>query len=209
MNIKLIYISKNKSNNIELLVEDYEKKINHFISYSSIGLKNKNQKTEKKLIQKSESVLILKNIKSNDLVILLDEKGKEFSTLDFSKFISNKMMNRTKNIVFIIGGAYGFSMEFKEKFELKIALSKFTFSHDLARLFLNRMTNLIFLFLFMVFCDSYKFINIFNLSSHFSLLTCFLLLTFFNLGFGANFKSFFSFIFLLENNEFTLIWSFK
>ena len=135
MNIKLIYISNNKSNNIELLVEDYEKKINHFISYSSIGLKNKNQKTEKKLIQKSESVLILKNIKSNDLVILLDEKGKEFSTLDFSKFISNKMMNRTKNIVFIIGGAYGFSTEFKEKFELKIALSKFTFSHDLARLF--------------------------------------------------------------------------
>ena len=134
MNIKLIYISNNKSNNIELLVEDYEKKINHFISYSSIGLKNKNQKTEKKLIQKSESVLILKNIKSNDLVILLDEKGKEFSTLDFSKFISNKMMNRTKNIVFIIGGAYGFSTEFKEKFELKIALSKFTFSHDLARL---------------------------------------------------------------------------
>ena len=135
MNIKLIYISKNKSNNIELLVEDYEKKIKHFMSYSSIGLKNKNQKTEKKLIQKSESDLILKNIKSNDLVILLDEKGKEFTTMDFSKFISNKIMNRSKNIVFIIGGAYGFSTEFKEKFKLKIALSKFTFSHDLARLF--------------------------------------------------------------------------
>ena len=96
MNIKLIYISNNKSNNIELLVEDYEKKINHFISYSSIGLRNKNQKTEKKLIQKSESDLILKNIKSNDFVILLDEKGKEFSTLIFQIYF-NKMMNRTKN----------------------------------------------------------------------------------------------------------------
>lgn len=137
MNIKLIYISNNKSNNIELLVEDYEKKINHFISYSSIGLKNKNQKSEKKLIQKSESNLILKNIKNNDLVILLDEKGKEFSTKDFSKFISDKMMNRTKNIVFIIGGAYGFSSEFKKKFKLKIALSKLTFSHDMARLFFS------------------------------------------------------------------------
>ena len=105
MNIKLIYISKNKSNNIEFLVEDYEKK----------------------LIQKSESNLILKNIKNNDLVILLDEKGKEFSTKDFSKFISDKIMNRTKNIVFIIGGAYGFSSEFKKKFKLKIALSKLTF----------------------------------------------------------------------------------
>ena len=137
MNIKLIYISKNKSNNIEFLVEDYEKKINHFISYSSIGLKNKNQKSEKKLIQKSESNLILKNIKDSDLVILLDEKGKEFSTKDFSKFISDKMMNRTKNIVFIIGGAYGFSSEFKKKFKLKIALSKLTFSHDMARLFFS------------------------------------------------------------------------
>ena len=137
MNIKLIYISKNKSNNIEFLVEDYEKKINHFISYSSIGLKNKNQKSEKKLIQKSESELILKKIKNNDLVILLDEKGKEFSTKDFSKFISDKMMNRTKNIVFIIGGAYGFSSEFKKKFKLKIALSKLTFSHDMARLFFS------------------------------------------------------------------------
>ena len=129
MNIKLIYISKNKSNNIDLLVEDYEKKINHFISYSSIGLKNKNQK--------SESNLILKNIKSNDLVILLDENGKEFSSKDFSKFISNKMMNRTKNIVFVIGGAYGFSTELKEKFKLKISLSKLTFSHDMARLFFS------------------------------------------------------------------------
>ncbi len=137
MNIKLIYISKNKSNNIEFLVEDYEKKINHFISYSSLGLKNKNQKSEKKLIQKSESNLILKNIKNNDLVILLDEKGKEFSTKDFSKFISDKMMNRTKNIVFIIGGPYGFSSEFKKKFKLKIALSKLTFSHDMARLFFS------------------------------------------------------------------------
>ena len=137
MNIKLIYISKNKSNNIEFLVEDYEKKINHFISYSSLGLKNKNQKSEKKLIQKSESNLILKNIKKNDLVILLEEKGKEFSTKDFSKFISDKIMNRTKNIVFIIGGAYGFSSEFKKKFKLKIALSKLTFSHDMARLFFS------------------------------------------------------------------------
>ena len=137
MNIKLIYISKNKSNNIEFLVEDYEKKINHFISYSSLGLKNKNQKSEKKLIRKSESNLILKNIKNNDLVILLDEKGKEFSTKDFSKFICDKMMNRTKNIVFIIGGAYGFSSEFKRKFKLKIALSKLTFSHDMARLFFS------------------------------------------------------------------------
>ena len=135
MNIKLIYISKNKSNNIESLVNNYEKKINHFINYQSIGLKNKNQFSEKKLIQKSDSDLILKNINTDDMVILIDENGKEYSTNEFSKFISNRIMDRTKNLIFIIGGAYGFSNELKELFKMKISLSKLTFSHDMARLF--------------------------------------------------------------------------
>ena len=135
MNIKLIYISKNKSNNIESLVNNYEKKINHFINYQSIGLKNKNQFSEKKLIQKSDSDLILKNINADDMVILIDENGKEYSTSEFSKFISNRIMDRTKNLIFIIGGAYGFSNELKELFKMKISLSKLTFSHDMARLF--------------------------------------------------------------------------
>ena len=135
MNIKLIYISKNKSNNIESLVNNYEKKINHFINYQSIGLKNKNQFSEKKLIQKSDSDLILKNINADDMVILIDENGKEYSTNEFSKFISNRIMDRTKNLIFIVGGAYGFSNELKELFKMKISLSKLTFSHDMARLF--------------------------------------------------------------------------
>ena len=135
MNIKLIYISKNKSTNIESLVNNYEKKINHFINYQSIGLKNKNQFSEKKLIQKSDSDLILKNINADDMVILIDENGKEYSTNEFSKFISNRIMDRTKNLIFIIGGAYGFSNELKELFKMKISLSKLTFSHDMARLF--------------------------------------------------------------------------
>ena len=135
MNIKLIYISKNKSNNIESLVNNYEKKINHFINYQSIGLKNKNQFSEKKLIQKSDSDLILKNINTDDMVILIDENGKEYSTNEFSKFIINRIMDRTKNLIFIIGGAYGFSNELKELFKMKISLSKLTFSHDMARLF--------------------------------------------------------------------------
>ena len=135
MNIKLIYISKNKSNNIESLVNNYEKKINHFINYQSIGLKNKNQFSEKKLIQKSDSDLILKNINADDMVILIDENGKEYSTNEFSKFLSNRIMDRTKNLIFIIGGAYGFSNELKELFKMKISLSKLTFSHDMARLF--------------------------------------------------------------------------
>ena len=135
MNIKLIYIGKNKSNNIELLVNDYEKKINHFVKFKIVCLKNKIQSSEKSIIIKSDSDLLLKHINKDEMIILLDEKGKQFSTNEFSKFVSKNIMNRTKNLTFVIGGAYGFSDEIKELFNLKISLSKMTFSHDMARLF--------------------------------------------------------------------------
>ena len=135
MNIKLIYLSRNKNNNIELLVNDYEKKINHFVKFSSFCLKNKSQSNEKSQIIKSESDLILKNINEEDTVVLLDEKGKEYSSFELADLISTNMMDRKKNLTFVIGGAYGFSKELKEIFNFKISLSKLTFPHDMARLF--------------------------------------------------------------------------
>ena len=135
MNIKLIYLSRNKNNNIELLVNDYEKKINHFVKFSSFCLKNKSQSNEKSQIIKSESDLILKNINNEDTVVLLDEKGKEYSSYELADLISTNMMDRTKNLTFVIGGAYGFSKKLKEIFNFKISLSKLTFPHDMARLF--------------------------------------------------------------------------
>ena len=134
MNIKLIYLSRNKNNNIELLVNDYEKKINHFVKFSSFCLKNKSQSNEKSQIIKFESDLILKNINEEDTVVLLDEKGKEYSSFELADLISTNMMDRTKNLTFVIGGAYGFSKELKEIFNFKISLSKLTFPHDMARL---------------------------------------------------------------------------
>ena len=135
MNIKLIYLSRNKNNNIELLVNDYEKKINHFVKFSSFCLKNKSQSNEISQIIKSESDLILKNISKEDTIVLLDEKGKEYSSYELADLISTNMMDRTKNLTFVIGGAYGFSKELKEIFNFKISLSKLTFPHEMARLF--------------------------------------------------------------------------
>ncbi len=135
MNIKLIYLSRNKNNNIELLANDYEKKINHFVKFSSFCLKNKSQSNEKSQIIKCESDLILKNINKEDTVVLLDEKGKEYSSYELADLISTNMMDRTKNLTFVIGGAYGFSKKFKKMFKFKISLSKLTFPHDMARLF--------------------------------------------------------------------------
>tara|TARA_B100000927_G_scaffold285558_1_gene275806 strand:- start:1400 stop:1867 length:468 start_codon:yes stop_codon:yes gene_type:complete len=135
MNIKLLYIGKNKNNNIETLIENYEDKIKHFINFKIQCLKTKNKSSQKSSIIKFDSEIIFKNLKKGDIIILLDEKGKDFNSMEFSKFLEERMIRGVKNLTFVIGGAYGFSKELREFAKNKISLSKMTFSHDMARLF--------------------------------------------------------------------------
>ena len=135
MNIKLLYIGKNKNNNIETLIENYEDKIKHFINFKIQCLKTKNKSSQKLSIIKFDSEIIFKNLKKEDIIILLDEKGKDFNSMEFSKFLEERMIRGVKNLTFVIGGAYGFSKELREFAKNKISLSKMTFSHDMARLF--------------------------------------------------------------------------
>ena len=135
MNIKLLYIGKNKNNNIETLIENYEDKIKHFINFKIQCLKTKNKSSQKSSIIKFDSEIIFKNLKKEDIIILLDEKGKDFNSIEFSKFLEEYMIRGVKNLTFVIGGAYGFSKELREFSKNKISLSKMTFSHDMARLF--------------------------------------------------------------------------
>ena len=135
MNIKLLYIGKNKNNNIEKLIENYEHKIKHFINFKIQCLKTKNKSSQKSSIIKFDSEIIFKNLKKEDIIILLDEKGKDFNSMEFSKFLEEHMIRGVKNLTFVIGGAYGFSKELREFAKNKISLSKMTFSHDMARLF--------------------------------------------------------------------------
>ena len=135
MNIKLLYIGKNKNNNIETLIENYEDKIKHFINFKIHCLKTKNKSSHKSSIIKFDSEIIFKNLKKEDIIILLDEKGKDFNSMEFSKFLEERIIRGVKNLTFVIGGAYGFSKELREFAKNKISLSKMTFSHDMARLF--------------------------------------------------------------------------
>ena len=135
MNIKLLYIGKNKNNNIETLIENYEDKIKHFINFKIQCLKTKNKSSQKSSIIKFDSEIIFKNLNKEDIIILLDEKGKDFNSMEFSKFLEERMVRGVKNLTFVIGGAYGFSKELREFAKNKISLSKMTFSHDMARLF--------------------------------------------------------------------------
>ena len=86
-------------------------------------------------IKKQEGILILKNVQVTDELVLLDEKGKEYTSLDFSVFIQQKMNAGTRNLVFVVGGAFGFSEEVYARANTKVSLSRLTFSHQMVRLF--------------------------------------------------------------------------
>lgn len=137
MKIKLLAIGKTDDKNLQVLIATYEKRLKHYIKFESEFIpdikkvKNLSQKEQKE----KEGDLILKKAFPTDQIILLDEKGKEFSSMEFSKFLQKKMNSGIKQIVLVIGGPYGFSDKVYQKASGKISLSKMTFSHQMIRLF--------------------------------------------------------------------------
>ena len=134
MKIKCIAIGKTKSQDFSSLIKSYLSKITHYINFELIII-NEIKSIKNKSIQKSkEAEAILKNIKADSHIILLDENGKELSSLFFSKFIQHHLNSSKKEIIFIIGGAYGFSDKLLKRANEKISLSKMTFSHQMVRI---------------------------------------------------------------------------
>ena len=135
MEIKLIVVGKTKSSELIRLINEYIKRINFYKKFKIIEVNSlKSKKYSEKEIKKIEGENILKSIKKNELIFLLDENGKSFNSRKFADFLSNKFKTN-KSIVFIVGGAYGFSKEIKHKSNEIISLSKMTFSHQIIRLF--------------------------------------------------------------------------
>ena len=85
--------------------------------------------------KEKEGEFILKKINATDVLILLDENGKQYSSVDFSNYLQKKMNSGIKQLVFVIGGPYGFSDSVYQKAQGKISFSKMTFSHQMVRLF--------------------------------------------------------------------------
>lgn len=129
-------IGKTSDKHLEKLTDEYIKRLMHYIAFEIIvvpELKNvKNISIEEQ--KEKEADLILKQLSANDDVILLDERGKEYSSMEFSAFIEKKTIASTKYLFFIIGGPYGFSKRVYERTNAKISLSKMTFSHQMIRL---------------------------------------------------------------------------
>ncbi len=136
MKIKLIQIGKTDNSQLKNLIEVYQSRIKQFVTFESIVIQDiKNAKNLSSNIRKQkEGELILSKLPTSDFVILLDEKGREFSSREFADFLQKRMNSGIKNLVFVIGGAYGFSEAVYKRANQKIALSKMTFSHQLIRL---------------------------------------------------------------------------
>lgn len=118
-------------------MDDYIKRLGFYISFELQiipDLKKTKSLTESQQKQK-EGELLLKHIDTSDEVILLDEKGKSYSSVAFSEVLQKKMNSGIKNLVFIIGGPYGFSEEVYSRANGKVSLSAMTFSHQMVRLF--------------------------------------------------------------------------
>ncbi len=136
MKIKLLMIGKTTDSKLQTLIEDYSGRLKHYANFEMVVVPElKNTKNLSFELQKEkEGELLLSKVEPNDDVILLDDKGRQFSSMEFADFISKKMLAASRGIVFVVGGPYGFAPSVYERANSKLSLSAMTFSHQMIRL---------------------------------------------------------------------------
>lgn len=137
MKITLLAIGKTNAKYLQEGIDQYTKRLSHYIPFELKILPDvKTTKTLTSDKQKEmEGEMFMSAIQQGDWVTLLDERGKEFTSRDFASYIDKKMITIPKNLIFIIGGPYGFSKAMYDRANEKLSLSKMTFSHEMIRLF--------------------------------------------------------------------------
>ena len=136
MKIELWVIGKTTFSYLEEGIALYEKRLKHYVHFDLVVLPDiKNPPLSIEALKIKEGELLLNKLSKDDYLILLDEKGKELTSIDFSKFIAQQQVNAVKRIIFQIGGAYGFSDAVYARANREMSLSKMTFSHLMVRLF--------------------------------------------------------------------------
>ena len=131
----LILVGKTTDKHFQAGINDYCDRIGHYMPFELVTIPElKNTKSLSEDQQKqAEGELILKQIQTSDTVVLLDEHGKEFRSIEFAKWLKQKR-NTARRLVFVIGGPYGFSQAVYSRANEQLSLSKMTFSHQMIRL---------------------------------------------------------------------------
>ena len=138
MTIKLLAIGKTDNKELQSLINEYTRRLGFYIKFSLDiipDIKNVKNLSEEQQKQK-EGELILNKLNATDILVLLDENGKQLDSIGFSGYLQKHMNSGIKQLVFVIGGPYGFSQDVYNKSNGKISLSKMTFSHQMVRLFI-------------------------------------------------------------------------
>lgn len=137
MKIKLIAIGKTDEAYLEEGIDKYLKRLKHYLPVEVIIIPNIKQggKFTADNLKEAEGKLILQKVQDGDHLVLLDEKGKTFTSTEYANFLQKKLNSVSSNLIFVIGGAFGFSPAVYQRANEQISLSKMTFSHQMIRLF--------------------------------------------------------------------------
>lgn len=136
MKLHLWTIGKTNDAYIKEGCDQYVKRLPHYLPFEYIEIPEpKNTKLSSDVLKKEEEKIIISKLQDSDQLILLDEKGSEYTSVEFGQFIQKKMNSVAGNLIFLIGGPYGFSETIYKRANGKVALSKMTLSHQMVRLF--------------------------------------------------------------------------
>lgn len=133
MKVKLILIGKTKDRHFSEVFDEYVLRIKRYVQLNVNVIKDAGHLTEAPSVLQKESEILFNSIKETDYIILLDEKGKTFSSVAFAGHIKKLEQRSIQNIVFVIGGAYGFDTSVYKRANEKISLSEMTFTHQMVR----------------------------------------------------------------------------
>ncbi len=136
MKIELMAIGRTTNRELAQLIEHYADRVGHYVPFKFTALPDvKNTRSQSEAQQKTaEGQLFLRAIEPSDWVVLLDEHGKELTSVEMSRYVQRKMQSVPKRLLFLIGGPYGFSDEVRRRANEALSLSKMTFPHELIRL---------------------------------------------------------------------------
>lgn len=136
MKIKFICIGKTTKNFLETGEEEYFSRLKHYVPVERFELQDiRNAKNlSREQLKEAEGKEILKRILPTDQLVLLDERGKEFSSVSFAAHLEQQMNQSVKTLVFVVGGAFGFSDEIYQRANMKMSLSRMTYSHQMVRM---------------------------------------------------------------------------